>query len=328
MPDKKVSALPNASTPTGAEEIPLVQGGASKKITVDEIIAPAVRNSATGLTLELSATGVPNSGTKGLRLGRSALGAPAGLSLLTADVVMWDVVTLDFETNDLVVAGSHDTDGAGTFGDQLRLDPRGYGEYGKSVGLQSALRRFSFSSNSADEPEMVTLLKLDIQAGSPATTAIDVVSSGTSTARIFTNGKFLLGPPSATSAAGVSCWTDAVSDRKGALEVNNTGSGGQKYQIIPGQHGVTNAGLTIRDATNNIDRVTITGAGTIRLGAAGDIATNSTDGFLRIPTMNGAPSGVPTSYGGDSGGAFVFNRSDGKLHVYINGVGWRGVTLS
>lgn len=292
----------------------------------------AVHNAAAGggdtITLQLSATSVPNSGTKGMRLNRAALGAPVGLTLLTADVPQWDAVTLDYETSDLVIAGSHNTDGIGTFGDQFRLSQQGHGEYGKSVGLQSALRRFAFSSNASDNVLMATLLMLDIQTGSPVLSALNVTLAGNTTARIQKDGKFILGPATSTSSAGVSCHTATVSDLKGALEVNNSGAGGQRYQIIPGQAGVTEGGLTVRDATNGIDRITITPTGTIRFGVAGDIATNSVAGFLRIPTMNGAPSGVPTAYGGDSGGAFVFNRSDGKLHVYINGVGWRGVTLS
>jgi hypothetical protein len=281
-----------------------------------------VGGTATGggdtLTLSLSAASVPNSGTKGLRLNRAALGAPAGTTLLTGNVPMWDAVTLDYETNDLVIAGSHNTDGAGTFGDQLRLDQRGYGEYGKSVGLQSALRRFSFSSTAADDPAMHTLLKLDMQAGSPVTIALDVVSSGTTTARIFKNGKFLLGPVAATSDAGVACFTDAVSDRKGALEVNNTGAGGQKFQLIPGNHGVTNGGFTIRDATNSLNRLIITPAGTLVLGGtAAAIPTTATAGHVVIPYCIGTPTGVPEAYAG--GIAMMFDAGSNKLYAYLGG---------
>jgi hypothetical protein len=39
MSDKKISELPAATTPAGTEEVPLVQGGITKKVTLSQILA-------------------------------------------------------------------------------------------------------------------------------------------------------------------------------------------------------------------------------------------------------------------------------------------------
>lgn len=51
MADIKISALPGASTLTGAETIPLVQGGTTKKVTTDQfLIKDASGNVGLGVT--------------------------------------------------------------------------------------------------------------------------------------------------------------------------------------------------------------------------------------------------------------------------------------
>ena len=60
MADTKVSALPAVSTPAGTDEFPVNQGGASKKMTLSQVVGfaptvPAVRS----VTAEFSSTGVP-----------------------------------------------------------------------------------------------------------------------------------------------------------------------------------------------------------------------------------------------------------------------------
>jgi hypothetical protein len=42
MADQKISQLPAATTPTGAEVVPVLQGGANKRATANELAAPAV----------------------------------------------------------------------------------------------------------------------------------------------------------------------------------------------------------------------------------------------------------------------------------------------
>jgi hypothetical protein len=70
-------------------------------------------------------------------------------------------------------------------------------------------------------------------------------------------------------------------------------------------------------ASNGVRRMLFDSAGNVVIGNDVLLATNATDGFLRIPAMNGAPSGVPTSYTGTV--SIVFNASDNKIHVYDGG---------
>jgi hypothetical protein len=75
----------------------------------------------------------------------------------------------------------------------------------------------------------------------------------------------------------------------------------------------------------------ITSGGTLFVGGAGDLATSATEGFIAIPTVNGAPSGTPNvTFAGAalSGVAYLaFDRSSNKLMIYVGGA-WRGVTLT
>lgn len=68
----------------------------------------------------------------------------------------------------------------------------------------------------------------------------------------------------------------------------------------------------------------VQGNGDTIAGAAGALATNATTGFFFIPTVNGTPSGVPTSYSGKV--AMQYDTSTNKLWIY-NG-SWRSVTLT
>jgi hypothetical protein len=60
MASTKISALPAASTLTGAETIPLVQGGVTKKVTTDQFLTAANPSYTGTLT---GGTGVVNLGS-------------------------------------------------------------------------------------------------------------------------------------------------------------------------------------------------------------------------------------------------------------------------
>jgi hypothetical protein len=276
------------------------------------------------LTFAVSDDQATGSGTTGLKFNRSTIGSLAvGMTLQTGGVDKWDVWTLDVFSDDLVLVGSHDNDGAGTFGDQLRFALAGNGSYGRTVGVPSALRRFAFESDDDDDVLMTTLLRLQNSSGSPVTSALEVTLGGTQVASISAGGLFKLGGPADTSAAGVAVFGTSVSDSKGYLELNNTGAGGHKYQFIPGQPGVTNGGFTLRNVTlSNADQIVITPAGNIRIGSAGSLAQNATDGFPRIPTIADTPSGTPTAYAGSSAGHFTINATTGAWNYHVGGQWW------
>ena len=66
MADVKISALPSATTPlAGTEQIPLVQSGATKKVTVDGLLTTANLGTPTAINLT-NATNVPVNQATGL----------------------------------------------------------------------------------------------------------------------------------------------------------------------------------------------------------------------------------------------------------------------
>jgi hypothetical protein len=294
------------------------------------------------ITFDFSAATASGSGTRGLKLNRPALAAggpsdlPLGLTLQTNAVSQWDVVTLDAFSDDLVVFGDHFVNGAGTpalFGDQLRFAHGGHGEFGRSVGLQSKLRRFCFSSQTGDSPDMANLLLLQLKdPGSPVIFPLNIVAGELgSTSDLFSVSN--VGAVKAfgsVTAGGLTAKGSAVGGHTTGVTMENT-TGVRSYRIAAGAQAVNETGFSIRDLTNNRELMVGEPGGNVRLAnacTAGDLATTATNGYLVIPQTNGKPTGVPTAYGGTSGGAMTFDRSNGRLYVYVNGTGWRGVALT
>jgi hypothetical protein len=240
------------------------------------------------------------------------------LTLHTAGEPQWDVVALDYETNDLVLFGDHFVDGDTNpklFKDAMRFAHGGFGEFGRSVGLQSQLRRFQFSSASGDPALMMTLLQLRVKdPGSPVTHPLRI---STGMAGINELDMFRVTTSGQTTMFGpLTMW-----NRLGPAE----------YNINVGVPGVDTTGFSIRDVTNNRFVLVAQAGGSVRLAraaAGADMATSATDGHVHIPQTVGNPTGVPTPFNATSGGALVFNRSAGRLCVFVNGVGWFGVTLT
>lgn len=87
--------------------------------------------------------------------------------------------------------------------------------------------------------------------------------------------------------------------------------------------GTTNTPIVF--GTNSVERVRITGLGSVILnGSGGALATTATDGFPYIPTCAGTPTGVPTAVTGAV--AMVFDTTGNKLWIYDGG--WIGVVLA
>ncbi|HET9162484.1 MAG TPA: hypothetical protein VFN89_03430 [Solirubrobacterales bacterium] len=79
--------------------------------------------------------------------------------------------------------------------------------------------------------------------------------------------------------------------------------------------------LAIQTATSET-LFEITAAGSVRIGQG--LSTSAKNGFLYLPTSNGAPTGEPTSKTGTV--ACEYDRANDKLYVY-NG-GWKSVALA
>ncbi len=105
------------------------------------------------------------------------------------------------------------------------------------------------------------------------------------------------------------------------LRINSSGSSKQ-YSIGVGS---TGGRFYVFDNTANIERWTITSAGSVIIGA-GQLADNATDGFLYIPgTTSGAPTGTPTTQSGRH--PIVVDDTNNRLYVW-NGSAWKYATLN
>ncbi len=74
------------------------------------------------------------------------------------------------------------------------------------------------------------------------------------------------------------------------------------------------------------ERMRITGKGNVAIGTGAITATNATDGFLYIPGVAGAPTGVPSAIGAGNIYPICFCNATNRLYVY-NG-GWVSVALT
>ena len=73
-------------------------------------------------------------------------------------------------------------------------------------------------------------------------------------------------------------------------------------------------------ATDETERMRITGAGNIVAGASAALATTATNGFLYVPTCAGTPTGTPTAITGMA--PIVVDTANNKLYFYSGGA-WR-----
>lgn len=73
------------------------------------------------------------------------------------------------------------------------------------------------------------------------------------------------------------------------------------------------------------ERMRITAAGSVAIGTGAITATNATDGFLYIPGVAAAPTGVPSTIGDGNIYPICFCNANNRLYVY-NG-GWVSVAL-
>ena len=150
---------------------------------------------------------------------------------------------------------------------------------------------------------------------------------------------------SVTTAFGLNGHTN-FTQYGGIISPTFVNSGGDTFglRIIPCQSGNANnyglyvntvaGGSTINDTIRAFAsggpalRVLAAGNGDVMVGGAAlgsQMANASVDGFLQIPTMGGAPSGVPTNANANRV-PLVYDVTNNKLYAY-NGA-WKSVTLA
>lgn len=101
-------------------------------------------------------------------------------------------------------------------------------------------------------------------------------------------------------------------------------TGGVSSNVLTFERTASNGNLRLK--LGGSQKALFTGSGDLVLGDnAADLATTSTVGFFHIRSMNGAPTGIPTTYSGAV--PLVLDRADGKLYAYYGG-SWKSVTFA
>jgi hypothetical protein len=102
----------------------------------------------------------------------------------------------------------------------------------------------------------------------------------------------------------------------------NTGLNGTLFGVDTAGNAIisqTQAALTMTFSNAGLNRVVITAAGNVSVGAGG-VATSATDGFLYVPTCAGTPTGTPSTVTGFA--PIVVDTTNNKLYFYSGGQ-WR-----
>jgi hypothetical protein len=186
-------------------------------------------------------------------------------------------------------------------------------------------------------------LRLVNDAYSSATSAIDVLRSGTTLTSVQVGSKLFwdegnsrlgVGTTSPSNPLHVSVSASATqlllstSTTNTGMDITRTGGGGT---LRLNTDGFASGTLSIYSVgsndlalgSNSTRRLTLTSAGSVVCGS-GSIATNATDGFLYLPTCAGTPTGTPTTQTGRV--AMVYDTTGNKLWSY-NG-SWRSSAFS
>lgn len=102
-------------------------------------------------------------------------------------------------------------------------------------------------------------------------------------------------------------------------------STGYRFDTVPDGHQLNSMTRVAEFRKAGVDQFVIDINGNTVVGPQSVVSTSATDGFAYMPTTNGTPTGVPTSYTGKT--AFTMDSSGTKLWAYIGG-GWKSIGLS
>jgi hypothetical protein len=174
-------------------------------------------------------------------------------------------------------------------------------------------------------------LQFRTAGGQPTITATQPTAS---TAVVLSSSQVGIGP--GVSSPGATLDVAAAQTNAASVHVRTASSGSLQINVsgsAPGDSVICTANATaLRIGTGGptaalaVDkhRNVLTGPGA--QSTPSELGTDATAGFFCIPTMNGAPSGTPSSI--PTGAAvLVYNRAENTLNVYAGGQ-WQGVALS
>lgn len=298
MADKKISALPPASTPlAGSEVLPVVQGGTTDQVsvanltsgrTVDMLVANAVLNDAATNTISYPVVATHTSS------GTTAPGFGVGVNFIQENTT--------YSSNiQVATIESISTSEADIHNDMVFKT-----KYNNTLAERARIK------NGADF--VVTNGNLVV---------------GTAGKGVTTSGATALGLGTNNAVTAVTI------DTSNNVGINTPGNPNARFEVFDGAVRFGNAsgnGFLFADGTatlvgslsnhplhfytNNTKRAEIDTSGNFSAGV-GALATNATNGFLYIPTCPGVPTGTPTTKTGLA--PLVVDSTNNKLYVYVGG---------
>ena len=299
MADQKISALPSATTPlTGTEVLPVVQGGATVKVSAANLTAGRAI-SATSIATDLGLVGTPAYAFTG--------DLNTGLFSPAADTIAFSKGGVE-----AMRISSTGNVGIGTVAPAQPLDVNGVGRFG----------------------ELATKISIGVNGDTIASNADFYVRTSTANPMYFgTNSATRM---TITSAGNVGIGTVAPAQPLDVNGVGRFGELATKISIgLNGDAIAADSDFYIRTTTvnaiyfgsNSITRMTVSstgniGIGTTAPGASAILDVQSTTQGIRMPNMTTTQKNAIAS---PAIGLMVFDTSLAKLCVFASGA-WRTVT--
>jgi hypothetical protein len=195
-------------------------------------------------------------------------------------------------------------------------------------GQQAGGQRVSYSNCSffgfaadASVSGLSNAMALGYQASESESNSITL--GNTSVTKVKTSGNLLLNTTTASAKLVVnggvqniggedSCIRVISSSNNAKIELECTSASGRLWEIRSN----SNANFDITDRSGAATRFVIDSGGNVMIG--GTIATNATNGFLKIPTCAGTPTGIPAQ----GNGCMVMDTTNNRLYIWSSSA-WR-----
>ena len=155
----------------------------------------------------------------------------------------------------------------------------------------------------------------------PAANTVGISTNSTNAVRVESNGNVGISAGNAPTQV-LSLYRAGSTQTVMSAGNGNTGLSGTLFGVDTAGNAIisqTQASLTMTFSCAGLNRVVLTAAGNVSVGA-GAVATSATDGFLYVPTCAGVPTGVPTTVTGFA--PIVVDTTNNRWYFFANGA-WR-----
>lgn len=328
MADKKISQLSAASTPlAGTEVLPIVQGGATVKVSAADVTAgraiSASTVAVTGSTAPANGIYLPAANSVGISTNSTNsvyINASGNVAIAEGNAPTQVLnVYRSGSTAAYMAAGNSNTGLNGTY---FGVDTAGNAIINQTAALPLNIQTSGVTRIGVASAGDVTVSTGNLTFGSTGQRFIADMSNATIANRFFvqtstTNSATTWGilPNGSSAGAAVSCLNNSDPTNASFIGLVSTSTAHRLQSAITGSG--TYLPLTIFNAGAERFRVDTTGNVIVNTAA---IATNATDGFLYVPSCAGTPTGTPTAYTGRV--PIVVDTTNNKLYFYSNAA-WR-----